>query len=385
MWRAGAIRITRAGHVAIEVHLTIGLSILGGAWGGWMLYGGLLGAVYGILAFFLLFGCLLLHELAHGVLARKLGLAVSQIKILPIGILLEIPPASPRQEMLIALVGPLANLGAGLVFGVLAYQTMPLSALSFSGLLESLRVPGAAGILLFLTGVNILLAVFNMLPAFPMDGGRVLRAGLALAIDYTLATQIAAWLGRCLAIVMGLAGAIGLLVPGIPFDPALIVVAVIVYLGAHREEFYIRQQRALVHMEVKDVYQRTPETISPWNTVTRALAVRLFEHEQVLPVVIENRVVGLLTYHEIEKLPEQDGVVTIAHIMRIEFPSLQLHDTLWVALRMMNASQLTRLPVIQEGIFQGIISLDDVDHAWRLFSPRREGSNHSFVSGDIPQ
>lgn len=349
-----------------------------------MLYGGLSGAAYGILAFFLLFGCLLLHELAHGVLAHKLGLAVSRITFLPIGILIEIPPASPRQEIVIALAGPLTNLGAGLIFGMFAYRTMPLSTLSLAGIMGSLLTPGPNGVLFYLTGVNIILGIFNMLPAFPMDGGRVLRAGLALVVDYVRATQVAAWLGRGLAVVMGLASIAGLLAPNIPFDPALAIVAVIVYLGAHREELYVKQQRALVHMEVKDICQRMSETLSPWEAVTRALAVRLFKHEQVLPVVIADRVVGLLTYREIEKCLEQDGATTIAHVMRTDFPTLQFHDTLWVALRIMSASQLTKLPVVYEGIFRGVVGLDDIERAWRLFRPGREDNNRPLVSRESP-
>lgn len=385
MWRAGAIRITRLGGISIDVHLTLALAIAGGGWAGWTLFGGLSGAAYGVLAFLLLFVCLLLHELAHGVLAHKLGLAVSRITFLPIGILLEIPPASPRQEVLIALAGPLANLGAGLVFGLFAYRAMPLSTLSFTGLMKTLLVPNPNGILFFLMAVNMLLATFNMLPAFPMDGGRVLRAGLALAVDYVLATRIAAWLGRGLAIVMGLVSISGLLIAGIPFDPALAIVAVIVFLGAHREELYVRQQRALVHMEVKDVYQSTPETLSPWDNVTRRLAVQLLKHEQALPVVIENRVVGLVTYQEIDKSFKQDNPVTIAHIMRTNFPTLQLHETLWAALRTMSASQLARLPVVHQGVFQGVVDLDDIEHAWRLFRPGKKGNDRPPVSGDVPQ
>lgn len=385
MWRAGIIRLARLRNIAVEVHISIGLVILVGAWGGWTLYGGVWGSAYGILAVCLLFGCLLLHELAHGALARQQGLAINRIRFLPVGILLEVPPASPRQEMLIALVGPLANLGAGLVLGVLAYLSLPQAAPSLGRFLEPLLTPGITGILIYLTVINIFLGLFNMLPAFPMDGGRVLRAGLALHVDYGVATRIAAWIGRGLAVIMGLTGLIAFPLAGLPLEPALVIVAVIVFVGAQHEELYVRQQQSLVYLEVRDVYEQAPETISPWNVVTRPLIVRLFKHEQILPVVVEDRVVGLLTYEETKKSLEQDDTVTVAHVMRTDFPVLQLQDTLWVALRVMNDCQLTKLPVVQDDVFQGVVSLEDIDRAWRILPSRRRDGSRPLISGDTSQ
>ena len=349
-----------------------------------MLYGGPSGAVYGVLIVFVLFGCMLLHELAHGVVAHKLGLAVSRITFLPIGILLEVPPGSPSQEIAIALVGPLANLGLGLAMG-LFIPSMALDLIALRRLLEALLTPGLTGILVYLVIVNVFLGIFNLLPAFPMDGGRILRAGLAHTIDYVLATRIAAWIGRGLAIVMGLVGFIVFPMAGLPPEPALVVVAGVVFLGARHEELYVRQQRALVQLEVKDIYQHSSETTAPWDVVTKALVVRLFKQDEVLPVVIEDRVVGLLTYQETRKSLGQDKSVTIAHVMRTDFPVLQLQDTLWVALRIMNASQLARLPVVHEGVFQGTLGLDDIDRAWRLHPLRRKDNNRPVMSEDISQ
>jgi len=172
---------------------------------------------------------------------------------------------------------------------------------------------------------------------------------------------------------------------GLPPEPALVVVAGVVFLGARHEDLYVRQQRALVQLEVKDIYQRSSETTAPWDVVTKALVVRLFKQDQVLPVVIEDRVVGLLTYQETRKSLGQDKSVTIAHVMRTDFPVLQLQDTLWVALRIMNASQLARLPVVHEGVFQGTLGLDDIDRAWRLHPLRRKDNNRPVMSGDISQ
>jgi hypothetical protein len=226
--------------------------------------------------------------------------------------------------------------------------------------------------------VNAFLGVFNMLPAFPMDGGRVLRAGLALALDYVAATRIAAWLGRGLAVVMGIVGIASFLPSGFPGDPLLIIIAVVVYLGARQEELYVRQQRALVHTEVRYIYESLARTASPWDVVSKELTAWLFKHEQVLPVVVEGRIVGLVTYQEAQKALRQNGPVTIAHVMRTDFPVARLRDTLWVTLRAMHAGQLARLPVTHDGIFQGMISLDAIDSAWRL-TPSRRKDGHSSI------
>jgi len=382
--RSGTFRFAKIGEVAIDIHLSSALAILSGAWAGWMLYGSLSGAAYGVLAILLLFTCLLLHELAHGLLAHMLGLATNSITVLPVGLLLEIPPALPRQEIVIAMVGPLINLVSGTALAILTYNVLSLDLFSPEAMWVHVLVPTPSTILLYLIVVNFLLGAFNMLPAFPMDGGRILRAGLALVFDYVTATRIATRLGRTLAVVMGLIGLIGFPPMRIPPDLFLVIVAGIVYFGAHREEVHVRQQHALVHIEVGDIYQGFAETISPWAVITKELATYLFKHEQVLPVVIDNRLVGILTYQEARKALEQGNPITAAHVMCTDFPVLQLRDTLWVALKVMNSSQLARVPVVDEGLFRGVINLDDIERAWRI-PIQQEGAEHSLKPDNIHQ
>lgn len=383
VWRVGTVRLFEIGRVPIDIHLTSSLAIASGAWGGWILYGSVPGIAYGIFAVFLLFGCLLLHELAHALLAHKMGLKISRIIFLPIGLLLEIPPALPRQEMAIALVGPLTNLVVGVVLGIFTCSSLFTDWLTIEKIWTNLLNPTFSTVLLYLTVVNIFLGIFNMLPAFPMDGGRVLRAGLALTLDYVTATRIAAWLGRALATVIGVIGVVGFPPMKVPPDLLLLVVAATVYLGAHHEEIRVRQQRALVHVEVKDVYRGSPETLSPWDVITRALVTRLFRYEQILPVLIDNRVVGILTYQEARKFLERGGLTTVAHVMRTDFPVLQLRDTLWVAVRAMTSCQLTGLPVVDDGVFRGMVNLDHIDRAWQIAHSAQKETEHFPISNDI--
>ncbi len=384
MWN---IRVARIGGIAVDVHLTFGLVILWGAWQGWEQYGGLFGVVYGTTGILLLFVCVLLHELAHGLQARRLGLVVRRITLLPIGGLaqLESPPSYPLHELLIAIAGPLVNLGLGVVFGLMALFAQPANAgIWMDSLWQSLffATPTLVGMLFYLTATNLMLFVFNMLPAFPMDGGRVLRAALALVIDYEQATRMASWLGQFIALGLGVLGSIGWVGVNIPPNPALIVLAVIIYAGARHEELYVRRQRALVRVEVGKILYQPPQILGPWDTVTHNLIAQLFKNESALPVVVDNRVVGLLTYQDVEKrLRGPNRSVTVAHVMRTDFPTLRLRDTLWIAHQEMNNEQLAALPVVENGHFRGVISLDDIDQAWKLSSHHRR-DKPSTISGD---
>jgi len=386
VWQVGTIRVGKIGGIAVDVHLTFAFVILWGAWQGWFQYGSLVGAGYGILLVLLLFICILLHELGHGLQARAFGIVARRITLLPIGGLaqLDSPPAFPSHELLIALAGPLVNLALALGLGFASYLIQPFTLSSWVG--EALRLfaapPSAAGLTYYLVGANLTLFLFNMIPAFPMDGGRVLRSGLALIVDYELATRLAAWLGRILALGMGVLGLIGWPSASIPPNPLLVLVGLMVFFGARHEETYVRRQRALVRVEVGEVAERGAETLAPWDQLTPRLLAKLFRGERALPVVIEGRVIGLLTYQDVRRLRDRGPFLTVAHAMRTQFPSLRSRDTLWVALQEMHSFQLSALPVIDEGVFQGVISLEDIHHAWRFAARRRRRNEATLAPGD---
>jgi Zn-dependent protease len=356
-----------------------------------MQYASTEGVLYGVLIVILLFACVLLHELGHGWQARAFGLVVRRITLLPIGGLaqLETPPAYPWHELVIALAGPVVNLVLAVISGIAVFILNPLSFESFTPqnwlrqmLLLPFLSPGIAVIPLYLLVANLMLFVFNMVPAFPMDGGRILRSGLALVVDYQLATRLAAWLGRVIAIAMGVLGGIGWPPADIAPNPLLLLAALAVYFGAHQEEIYVRRRRALVRVEVGEVCQRPDDTLFPWDTVTPALASRLLKHDLTLPVVVDGRVVGVVSYHDVRRAGDFSPKKTVAHVMRADFPMLQPQDTLWVALQEMDTYQLTALPVVQEGVLHGMIGLDEVTHAWR-FAPRRSRrADSTLASGD---
>jgi Zn-dependent protease len=325
--------------------------------------------LYGIVSIVLLFACVLVHEMAHGLQARSFGLAVRRVILLPIGGMaeLETPPSYPWHELVIALVGPLANLGLAIIAGGLLLLINPLGLFNRNGI-TLITVPEPQNVLAYLFAVNLSLFVFNILPAFPMDGGRVLRASLALVMPYVLATRIAAWVGRVLAAGIVLAGFVGIPPIGLPPNPLLAVVGIIVFSGAHSEEVYVRRRWALTRVEVGQIYQHTVDTVAPWDTLTHSLVTKLFKYERILPVIVDQRIVGLLGYAEAQRVVTRAPSVTVAHVMRTNFPTLRPRDTLWVALQEMTTVQLSVLPVVEANVFRGVVSLDDIDQAWRLVS-----------------
>jgi Zn-dependent protease/CBS domain-containing protein len=372
VFTSGSIRVATLNGIAVEIHFTFLLAILWGAWQGWVQYKGVTGIGFGVLTVLLLFACILFHELAHGWQAKALGLVVRRITLLPIGGLAQLatPPATPLHELMIAIAGPAANLLLAGIFAVAGYFLNAFEARNWVDVLLILTVPSMPGLILYLFSVNLSLFVLNMIPAFPMDGGRVLRSVLALGTNYLLATRISAWLGRLIAAGMVILGIIGWPPAGIypnPFLlPFLIMVGAVVYFGALNEETGVRRQWALARVEVKDIYRTQAETVSPWETLSTTLIANLFKRERPLPVVLDGRIVGLLTYQEARRHLNPTDRVTVAHAMRIDFPVLALRDTLWVALQDMSSHNLPLLPVVDNDLFCGVVSLDDINQAWRF-------------------
>lgn len=386
MWQVGTIRIGRIGGIAIDLHITFPLVFLWAVWQGWYLYpGSVWGVAYWIVLTLLLFVCILLHELGHGLQAKMFKLATRRIILLPIGGLAQLasPPAYPSHELLVALAGPMVNLLLAGMAAIASHLSNPFTSDNWlaHSITSFYTAPGLDGLLFYLLSANLVLFISNMLPAFPMDGGRVLRAGLAIILNYELATRLVAWLGRFMALAMGAFGLFGW--PPAHFPPNLLLVlfAVMIFFGAEYEEMVVRQQRALVRVEVGAITRRLPEALAPWDAITGNLIAKLFHKEQVVPVLVEDRVVGLLTYHEVRRAQDRGSTLTVAHAMRTHFSCLRLTDTLWVALQEMNALQLSMLPVVDNGVFQGMAHLEDIKHAWKV-RPRRQGEKAALASGD---
>src|SRR5438552_9476749 len=216
-----SIKIARIAGIDVRIHITFLLFL---TWIGFTYYqvGGSAAAIDGVLFILALFGCVLLHEFGHALAARGFGIRTPDITLLPIGGVarLERMPDKPWQELVVAIAGPLVNVV------IAAVLTFALGLHLEWEHLERVNQPGIA-MLAKLASVNIGLVLFNLIPAFPMDGGRVLRALLALALPYSRATQIAAGVGQALSLVFGIVGLFA--------NPMLILIAFFIFLGAQQE------------------------------------------------------------------------------------------------------------------------------------------------------
>ena len=225
-----SLKIASISGIEVRIHLTF-LLFLAWIWLTYYRVGGTSGAVQGVLFILALFGCVLLHEFGHAFAARGFGITTPDITLLPIGGVARLSriPDKPWEELLVAVAGPLVNV---VIAATLIFVLHTGAALDQIADLENPRVE----FLRTLASVNVALVLFNLIPAFPMDGGRILRALLAMAMPYAKATQIAAWIGQGLAIVFGIVGFF--------VNPLLIFIAFFIFAGAQQEAAMARYRDA---------------------------------------------------------------------------------------------------------------------------------------------
>jgi Zn-dependent protease/CBS domain-containing protein len=301
------------------------------------------------LAFILaLFGCVVLHEFGHALTARRYGIRTRDITLLPIGGLarLERMPDEPLQELWVALAGPAVNVVlAFLLFLWLrasgGWQTLDQLSIATGSFSERLMI------------VNVVLVAFNMLPAFPMDGGRALRALLATRLEYTRATQLAATIGQGMAILFGF---VGLLV-----NPLLIFIALFVWIGAAAEASMVQMKSALAGIPVQRAMLTHFRTLAPTNTLGDAIDFVLTGSQQDFPVVSDGQVEGLLTRSDLlAELSRRSRESPVAEVMRRDFAVADAGDMLESVLAEIQGRQYHTVPVVQHGRLVGLVTMDNI-------------------------
>ena len=310
-WRIG----TFAG-IGVYVHATFLLIIGWFAFASWQDTQTIIGTLTGVFFVIALFLCVVLHEYGHALTARRYGIATRDITLLPIGGVarLERMPDDPMQELWVAVAGPAVNLAIALVlFGWISIST-PIAGS------EELDVMSSS-MAWRLMSINIVLAVFNMIPAFPMDGGRVVRAVLAMQMPYTRATQLAASLGQSLAFMFFLIG--------LWTQPWLMLIGAFIWIGASQESSMVQLKSALYGIPVHRAMVTTFRTADPNETLQEIVSAILNGTQADFPVVDENRVVGVLIQADLlEALSEGDVTRRVADVMRREFEIAHPNDML---------------------------------------------------------
>jgi Zn-dependent protease/predicted transcriptional regulator len=343
------ITIGRVGGTEIKVHLTF--FILVAFWGmaGYQ-QGGPAGAVAACVLLFALFACVLLHEFGHILMARRFGVRTPDVILLPIGGVarLERIPDEPKQELLIALAGP----GVTLAIVLILYALLALGGVAPRfGALEP-----AGPFLQTLMRVNFYLLVFNLFPAFPMDGGRVLRALLASRIGQVAGTRIAARFGQASAVVAGLYA----LSTG---QPLLALVSLFVFLGAGAEAAAVETRVAGQGLNVGQMMVTHFRTIPVYATLSDAVELLLSSEQREFPVVDnDGRVVGLLTRDNLIKgLSRRGPSSTVGEAMTAQVQAVSPVLGFQEAMERLRSSGLPALPVVDEtGRLAGLLTLDNI-------------------------
>jgi Zn-dependent protease/CBS domain-containing protein len=360
-----SIRLLTVRGIDIRVHVTFPLILIFAILQFGVFTGeGVAGAIFGIIVTLLLFAIVVLHELGHSVAAQYYGIPVTQIVLLPIGGVaqLERIPENPTQELVIAIAGPLVNFVIAIVL-YLAHLVFRIGGISTDepmGLLIGVGQGGINAVFNYIFAANLFLAVFNLIPAFPLDGGRVLRALLATRLDYGRATAIAVNIGQSLAWLAGLWGFLN-------GDFFLILIAIFVYTGAGQEGQLVQLRRALGNLTVDKAYSRQARTLTAQSTLQEAIDLTLTSFQSEFPVRDGEQLVGLLTYQRLVEALNQRGAQTpVGDVMLTDVKSVRPDESMFDVQQRMAEQQLDAIPVVENGRFLGLLTNRDVNELYRL-------------------
>lgn len=284
-----SLRLLTIKGIDIRVHLTFPLIFIWAAYQFGSIYDSLSGAIFGIVAISLLFFLVTLHELGHSFAARMYGVPVKQIVLSPIGGVAQLAriPDKPIQELVIAIAGPAVNILMAFFIAAVGFA-FGLELTSLATVFSTSESATLAALISYIFMANLFLAVFNLIPAFPMDGGRVLRALLALRIEYARATDIAATIGRIIAIFFGI---YGLLNGGI----FMIFIAFFIFTAAGQEAKYSRVRHALDGYTVQQAYSASAYRLHPTYSLEQAKNLAAYSGQQEFAVVDGEWLTGYLT------------------------------------------------------------------------------------------
>ena len=368
--------------IDLKIHITFPLIMIWAAYQYGVQFGDYVaGGIFGLIIISLLFVVVTLHELGHSFAAQYYGVPVKQIVLLPIGGVAQLShmPSKPIQEFVIAIAGPAVNIVLAILFvGIAAVFNIPVT----QGFLNTELTVNSIFSYLFI--YNIILAVFNLLPAFPMDGGRVFRSLMAMKMDYVRATAIAVNVGRAVAVVMGIYG----FATGSFF---MILIALFVFSGGTQELAMVRYGRKLAQDEVvanvpqmvipqdytvQDVYAPQVAVLGPYDTLDRARNAQIGGVQSDFPVAENQRYIGFVTEAGLQHAYQQYGKdVLVYAAMSPGVKPVALSSDLISVLRKMDIVRVNALPVVEYGRLLGMITRKQIEDIAFKFSTRPSDYN----------
>lgn len=347
----GTFNLGRYFGIKVQIHWTFLFLI------GWVIFvelrkGSNLQTILLTLSFVLLiFVCVVLHEFGHALTARRYGIGTKQITLLPIGGVasLERMPEDPKQELVVAIAGPAVNLAIALLLllfvNVQAYFTP-------EGM-ESLTAISGENYLFYLFFVNITLVIFNAIPAFPMDGGRVLRALLSFKMDRVKATKIAASLGQLIAVFFFFMGFF--------FNPFLILIAIFVFFGAQSENMMVHHLSLLRGHNVGEAMMTNITMVRPHSKILDLIKVLISGNEKNFVVEEEGEIKGIVHQQDIiNAVHNRDSELEAVDIMDTDFETVDVNEKLVNFYPKILSKRNLYMPVTFNGKLSGAIDLENI-------------------------
>lgn len=354
----GTYRLFRIFGINIDIHVTFFLLL------------GFFFLVFGFKGLVLILGVFLfvtIHELCHSLMALHFGIKVKRITLLPIGGVASMSqvPAKAYQELLISLAGPLSNLAVIVIFYYPLRMLLGQGTLMYPLLviIGQAKYAGDFNVIAHIYWINLVLAAFNMIPAFPMDGGRILRAILSYRMGHRGATAVAVRLGHIFALLFAYLG----IVYGHIF---LLLIAVFIYMSASGEAFQVEVVETIKRYSVQDVLSESFAHVSSDAPLSKVLELMFHSHQEDFPVIDEGVLKGFITKREIIGGMHQKGSGTsVREVMRTDIPAINSSAKLNTAQGLMQKYNTTAMPVERNGGIVGVITLNDIN---RIFTMMHE-------------
>lgn len=353
----------------LRVHVTFFLLLGWIGIVGW-LNGGPAAAAVNLIYILLLFACVIAHEFGHALTARRFGIHTPDVTLLPIGGVarLEKMPEKPGQEILVAFAGPLVNVAIFLILLILLGPAAIENALQAPITFANLPAQLAA--------LNLILALFNLIPAFPMDGGRVLRAALSAMMDRVAATRVAATAGQILAFAMGLLG----LVSG---NPILLLIAFFIFMSAGAESSDVAMRQLTNGLMARDAMITEFEPLAPDDSLDIAATTLIRTTQTEFPVLAPEtgRLEGLLTrsglYAALEQSPRP---ARVSDVMTRDMPSVTLTTALTQVLTLMEQGSRAVAVTAPDGRVIGYVNRENVGELVVVANARQKRARGSGVA-----
>ncbi len=345
--------------VDIRIHLTF-VALLIFVWFTQSVTMGANGAGRGLALVAIIFGSVVLHELGHALVAKRSGVKVRSIILLPIGGVTLMDDMDqrndPARDIRIAVAGPLVNLLIAAVSGPLILLLLPQARLWHQPFVYAGNLPRA------LFWGNVFLGAFNLLPAYPMDGGRVLRAFLAERMEYVRATRLAVTVGQGFAMLLIFLGV---------WNPWLMLIGFFLFVGAQLEDRSVVFQSVLESVRMEDVMLTGFSTLSPADTLEDALNKAVHTLQDDFPVVRGSDMVGVISKQRIVEALRNGGNGYVQSAMVRAFEIAQRSDSLASAFRKLGGRGLNMIPVVDHERLVGIVTMQNLMHSMALLAETR--------------